>query len=287
MPELEDDDLTMLRTLDPSVSDQPPAPGSARYRDILHRAMSTSATAEPVAAGPARLARPARSWRWPLTWAAAVTAAAAAAVLTVVTVGGSGPAPDQMVLAAANTTADVTSLRGVTQVRAEDGRPRSATIEVSGENMSLVSRDGPVTVTSVIVGGRFYERASDDPKPRTGKVTPESSLAPFAESTGAVVRAALADAEVEDLGEEKVRGSEATHYRLEITTGARAALAALPAGQTAWFELENADEIASIDVWAAGNLIRRVTVDRGPAGSSSTEFYDFNQPITVTVPPGF
>jgi hypothetical protein len=274
MPDIEEEDLAMLRTLDPAVRDEPPAPGSARYNDILSRA---TATARPA---------PKRSWRWPLTWAGATAAAAVAAVVVVATVGGGGPSPEEMVLAAANTTAEVTSLRGTTESVREDGTRTSTTIEVSGADERLVTKDGDVVITSVVVDGTFYEKVSNDPEPRTGRTTPESSLDSFAESTGAVVRAAVRNGDAEDLGEEKVRGSKATHYRLDMTPGARAALAALPANQTAWFELEHAGEIKSIDVWAAGNLIRRVTVDRNQ-GSSTTEFYDFNEPITVTVPPGF
>ncbi|WP_306208125.1 hypothetical protein, partial [Actinoplanes sp. RD1] len=194
--------------------------------------------------------------------------------------------PQDVVLVAAETTSEVTSLRGTTEVDPRDGGHRSATIEVSGADSAIVTRDGDVTVTSVVVGDTFYERASDDPNPRTGKAEPAGRLAPFASSTGAVVRAALQGAEVDDRGEEKVRGATTTHYRLTMTAAARKALGALSPGQTAWFELEYPDEVSTIDIWAAGDLIRRITVQQ-ESQRSTTEFYDFNQPITIAVPPGF
>jgi hypothetical protein len=108
------------------------------------------------------------------------------------------------------------------------------------------------------------EKAEQDADFRTGPLEAEGSLAPFAESAGAVVRAALRGGEIEDLGTEKGRDTGMTHYRLATAGAARDALAALPAEQTAWFELERASEVSSIDVWVAGDLIHRITVDQGP-----------------------
>lgn len=74
-------------------------------------------------------------------------------------------------------------------------------------------------------------------------------------------------------------------YRLSLTGAARDALAALPAGQTAWFELEHPEEVSSIDVWVAGDLIHRITVDQGPR-DATVEFFDFGRPVEITAPPG-
>ncbi|MFI5842953.1 hypothetical protein ACIA8K_24915 [Catenuloplanes sp. NPDC051500] len=291
MPEHEDTTLAVLRSLDPAVDDVPPAPGSARYDDIRRRVMSEvapQATGAPEVATPSRhVVRPARRKRL-LAWTAAAITAVAASVVAVVAFGGvgGGPAADQVVLVAADTTAKVTSLRGVSETTAEDGGKSSSTVEASGDDLSIVTVDGLGTITSISIGDTFYEKTEQDAEFRTGTLDPESTLAPYAESAAAVVRAALRGGTVEEIGEEKVRGAETTHYRLPVTGAARDALAALPAQQTAWFELEQADEVSSIDVWVSGDLIHRITVDQGPR-QAAVEFFDFGAPIRITAPPGF
>jgi hypothetical protein len=46
------------------------------------------------------------------------------------------------------------------------------------------------------------------------------------------------------------------------------------------------DRQGSIDIWTAGDLIRRIAVDQ-PGRRTMIEFYDFGTPVTITVPPGF
>jgi hypothetical protein len=288
MPENEDTTLAVLRALDPVAGDVPPAPGSARYEDIRRRVMSEVATSTSVAPDPVTAAhtvtRPARRTRL-LAWTAAATTAVAASVVAVVALGGTGPAAGDVVLVAADSTAEVTSLRGVSDITAEDGTRSASTIEMSGGDLRIESRRGSQTVSLIVVAGTAYEKTEADPAYRSSPLDPESSLAPFGESAAAVVRAGLDGTEVEKIGTEKVRDAETTHYRLSVTGAARDALAALPAGQTAWFELEDPEEVSSIDVWVAGDLIHRITVDQGPR-DATVEFFDFGRPVRITAPPG-
>ncbi|GAB7040351.1 MULTISPECIES: hypothetical protein [Catenuloplanes] len=287
MPDLDDATTAALRTMDPAIREEPPAPGSARYEEILRRAMSGT---------PVVPARRVPVFRRPMAWTA-VTTAVAASVLAVVALGGTGgtlsphsPVASSMtahdaLLLAADTTAEVNSLRATGTMVHEDGARSTSEVEVSGGDYHSVWRIGTVSVASYTIGDTFYERASDDPVLRTGKTTPESDLAPFGESTGAVVRTALRGTEVQSVGREQVRGATTTHYRLTMNAASRDALGRLPAGQAAWFNLEHPEDITAIDVWVAGDLIHRIRVEgRTP---STTEFYDFGAPITIATPPGF
>lgn len=94
-------------------------------------------------------------------------------------------------------------------------------------------------------------------------------------SSAAVVRAALAGGDVVDVGDETGRGVRTTHYRVTIDDAGRAALAALPANQRAWFRLQDlrADRL---DVWVAGDLIRRLHIRVEEDDSDTTvDYFDF------------
>jgi hypothetical protein len=279
----EDWELTELRRLDPALRDAPPAPGSVRYDTILERAMSLQ-TADPTTHTSTQPQRPPRSRRW-LTWAAAGTGVAASVLTTVVVLGGDSTSAAAAVLTAAERVENVVTLRGTTHSEIKTGGASNTTIEANGADMKIVTRDDIGTVSTTIVGGIAYESNSDGTHNK-GAVSADNSLAPFAEATGNVVQAALDGADVTDKGTERVRGADATHYRVKLTTESRRALAALPAGQTAWFEVEHPEQITSIDIWTAGDLIRRIAVDQ-PERRTLTEFYDFGQPVTITKPAGF
>jgi hypothetical protein len=262
-----DTDLDFLRPLDPSLHDAPPAPGSARYEAIRHKA------------------QPPRTRRR-MTWAAIGTGVAASMLATVVVVlGGNTTSAHAAVLTAAESTGKVVTLRGTTQSKIKTGGTSRTTIEANGSDLKIVRQDDIGTVTTTIVGDTVYETNSDGTRGKTA-IPPAPRLAPFADATGAVVRAALDGANVTDRGSEQVRGNETTHYHVTLTAASRRALGALPPAQTAWFEVEQADQITSIDIWTAGDLIRRIAVDQ-PERRTMTEFYDFGRPVTITVPPGF
>ncbi|MDP9799441.1 hypothetical protein J2S43_007953 [Catenuloplanes nepalensis] len=288
MPDHDDVTMALLRSLDPAAAEEPPAPGSARYDEILRRAKG-GAPAAPVHKRALR--------RRPLAWMTAATTAVAASVVTVLALGGTGAVPSpfapvasattahQAVLLAADATADVPSLRTSGVMVHEDGVRSTSATEVSGGDFKLVWWIGTVTVTSYVIDGKWWERASDDPGLRTGETDGGPYLAPFGESTRAVVRTALDGTQVQDLGGEVVRDAQTTHYRVELNTASRAALSKLPDLQRAWFNLENPGEVTSIDVWVAGDLIHRISVVG--LTSSTIDFYDFGAPITIAVPPGF
>lgn len=279
----EDWELTELRRLDPAQRDAPPAPGSARYDTILERAMSLQ-TADTNTITPVQ--RTTRSRRW-MTWAAAGTGVAASVLTTVVVLGGDNTSASAAVRTAAERIENVVTLRGTTHDEIKTGGASDTTIEANGADMKLVEHDGIGTITTTIVSGIVYESTSDsDGTPHKNTGPNEHALAPFAEATGNVVQAALHGADVTDKGTEQVRGADATHYQVKLTAASRRALDALPAGQTAWFELEHAEQITSIDIWTAGDLIRRIAVDQ-PERRTMTEYYDFGQPVTITKPAGF
>jgi hypothetical protein len=262
-----DTDFDFLRPLDPTLHDAPPAPGSARYEAIRLKA------------------QPPRTRRW-MTWAAIGTGVAASVLATVVVVlGGSSTSANAAVLTAAERTEKVVTLRGTTQSQTKTGGTSRSTIEANGSDLKIVEQDDIGTVTTTIVGATTYESNSDGTRSKVA-IPPAPRLAPFADAAGTVVRAALDGANVTDKGSEQVRGVDTTHYHVTLTAASRRALDALPPAQTAWFEVEHADQITSIDIWTAGDLIRRIAVDQ-PERRTMTEFYDFGQPVTITVPPGF
>jgi hypothetical protein len=76
-----------------------------------------------------------------------------------------------------------------------------------------------------------------------------------------------------------------------MSAASRAALRALPIQQTAQLGVQQSDEtpepeLTSLDIWTADDLIRRITVDV-PERTATYEYYDFNLPVTIAVPPGF
>jgi hypothetical protein len=263
MPDI---DLDFLRPLDPTRHDAPPPAGSARYDAIRDRA------------------RPARTRRW-MPWAAAGTGVAASILATVVVLGGDSTSASAAVRAAAERTEKVVSLRGTTQSQIKSGGATSATVEANGADLTIVSRDDLGTITTTFLGRYVYEKNSDGTS-RKSVASPEHRLAPFADATGNVVEAALTGGDVTDEGTEQVRGADTTHYHVTLTAQSRTALAALPAVQTAWFDVEHAEDITSLDIWTAGDLIRRITVDQSDR-RSTTEYYDFGRPVTIAVPTGF
>jgi len=261
-----DTDFDFLRPLDPTLDDAPPAPGSARYEAIRARA------------------EPRRSRRW-MTWTAIGSGVAASVLAAVVVLGGDRTPAATVVLTAAEHTEQVVTLRGVTRSEIKTGGTSTTTVEANGSDLRLVTHDDIGTVTLTVVGNIGYETNSDGSSHKSA-IPAGQRLAPFADAAGNVVKAALDGAEVTDKGTEQVRGVKTTHYHVRLTAAARRALDALPPVQTAWFEVEHADEITSVDIWTAGDLIRRIAVDQ-PERRTMTEFYDFGRPVTIVVPPGF
>ena len=119
-------------------------------------------------------------------------------------------------------------------------------------------------------------------------VQPEERNAPYAESSAAIVEAAVSESTVTEVGVEDVRGVEATHYHVRLDDAVIRRLGTLRPNQLSAFELENTSSIRSLDVWISDGYIRRLRVTQNyeaPDSSGTTvEFYDFGADITITPP---
>ena len=100
------------------------------------------------------------------------------------------------------------------------------------------------------------------------------------------MKAALTGSDVTDLGTETVRGHDAQHYRIKLTSRSTPALQALDPSALSRFELEYPDGVVGLDVWVADDLIHRIAVrsDWESGEGSTIEFYDFGADITIRPP---
>lgn len=294
-PRRDDVLLDALAALDPTTADSPPAPGSTRRLSILEHAMTRTTHLAPTddpTSGDDR-GTPRRRSRRPVFALAA--AAVAAVVLGIVVVApGSDPTPASAAEAlaqAAETTGEATTLR--VEATSEDTYSTSrVTAEVNGTDYRI---EGTGTYadgheergTTVVIGNTVWEDGAKRIAP------PEERNAAYAPSSEAVVKAIIDGSTLEDLGDEDVRGVSARHIRATLTPTSRAALSALSPSQVGMFELEYPDEVDTLDLWIADDLIRRIRVavneGTGPDGkpqvnATNTEFYDFGADITITAP---
>jgi hypothetical protein len=272
-------DDEVLAALDPTLRDAPPAPGSPRYQAILERAMTQTLSTAPTSFQPAPAKR-----RWK-GWTAAAAGLAAAAVAAVMVLPGQTPSAAAAVLTASDKTAKATTGRAQV-VNTGDGAGTSSTAnaEFNGADVRIVypaHANGTMIVT--MLGDKRITSTPGGAITNEVTVPPSERFTPFARSAADVVRAALSSAaSVQKIGTEKVRGAEATHYRVKLTATSRAALGKLSPSETFWFDLEAPGDVATVDVWVADDLIRRVKVagDR----NSTTEFWDFGSRIEVKRP---
>jgi hypothetical protein len=291
----EENDPDRLGELDPLLRVAPPAPGSVRYEAIREKSMTQTTTRTAPDHRPVRF----QPRRRHLLWGAVATGAVAAAVAAAVAFGTSGtpssptgPDGHQLLLAAAQQTGELKSLRFAQAPHGGGGF--GATGEISGDNARVVSTGEGTSSTTTIVGDVRYTTTAK------GKTTHErlagtDKPASFATSAADVVRAVTGDADVQTVGTEKVRGADTTHYRLTVkeqTSGADPAspLTSLPDNELAWFDWDGIGAYSAtvtVDVWVADNLIRRIggTVT-GQDPLPTTEFFDFNAPIVITAPAG-
>jgi hypothetical protein len=293
--------LDALASLDPAATDAPPIPGSPRHLSILEHAMTTTDPTTAVEAdapsadqpNPIRLGPPHRRRRLALLLAAA--ALVAVIVGLAIVMPGSDPAPASASVAlaqAADTTGDAITLR-VAATYERSGSTDEITVAGNGSDYRIEAvgtfDDGRVErETTVVIGDTVWE----DGAMRTD-VPPEERNAAFAPSSAAVVDAILDGSMLEDLGDSDVRGESARHIRATLTPTSRAALAALSPSQVAMFELEYPDDVETVDLWVADDLIRRIRVEvdwgTGEGGEpqsnlATIEFYDFGADIEITPP---
>lgn len=285
--------LEDLGTLDPALADAPPEPGSSRYRTILEHAM-TATEANPST--DLRRFDPAprqRTRRRRIGVAVGTIAAAVIAVTAVVVLEpGRSPAPvsaKAAVTSAASATGDVRSLRTEATYDSGGEPPTHLSGEIDGPDYtSTFRRPGPdgkesVSIVTVIGSTRWEEH---DGKVTKSESPPEENNAPFPQASEAVVKAALTDSDVTDLGTETVRGRDAQHYRIKLTERSIAALQALDPSELSRFELEYPQGVVGLDVWVADDLIHRIAArsDWESGEGSTIEFYDFGADITISPP---
>jgi hypothetical protein len=279
----DDLELARMHRMDPTLRSAPPAPGSLRYHQILEKAMTQMIDRQMTDTTPVR---PRRRWAG---WAAASGAAATAVGVTVaVLAGSSAPAAADVLKAAALHTSQATSLRFASTM--PGGFTATGEVRGSDSRVIYIGEGGSQTMT--VIGDRRY--TTQNGKTSVERLAAGSRLAPFAASAADVVRAAVADGKATKIGNEKVRGVEATHYRLTLAerTGAaqpEPALAKLPKNELAWFDLEGVGSYSAdvtVDVYVADGLIHRLgVIVAGQHGAgSSDDFFDFNAPITITPP---
>lgn len=297
-----DDDrlLDDLAALDPALTDPAPSSGSPRAHEILERAMTTADTdAERNPSDrldePAERSDPHRTRRIGRRLVAA--AAAAAAVLVVVGVvvvlePDRDPTPAAALTQAAERTEEEQTLRSDYRWVDEDGETRILRTDHDGDDLRrtylTVGPDGAAVATgrsTVYIGDREWEIDGDEVMPIPD---PDGHNAPYAQSSAAIVGAAVSETTVTELGEQDVRGTPATHYRIDLDAAAIGRLEDLPTNQRSAFELEYPSNIRRLDVWIADGHLRRIQViqDYEAADSPGTtvEFYDFGADITIEPP---
>ncbi|BCJ51970.1 hypothetical protein Asp14428_34450 [Actinoplanes sp. NBRC 14428] len=203
-------------------------PANGRGRTVAAAPISSRTVAATPAngRGQAVAATPVRGRRW-MPWTVAAAGAAASVLATMVVLGGDGTSASAAVLTAAERTEKVVTLRGTTQDEIRTGGASTTTVEANGPDLKIMTQEGGGTITTTVIGDTVYESRSDGTSLKQ-KLRAGERLAPFAQSTGNVIRAALNDANVTAKGTDRVRGTEAEHYHVELTPKSRRALAALP-----------------------------------------------------------
>jgi hypothetical protein len=301
--------IEQLITLDPVHVDRAPEPGSTRHAEILERAMQKTVTAtDPSDPGPSISPQPTDpgdrvqiGGRWRPRRRSVFLLGAVAAILAIVA-GVVVFEPDRPVSPAAalsraaENTNEALTLRseyvredgdgGFSVVRSEhrggDVRRTFSVIEPDGSERTDVEDDEFI----VYIGNKGWT-VNDGPDKAT-IVQPEERNAPYAESSAAIVEAAVSESTVTEVGVEDVRGVEATHYHVRLDDAVIRRLGTLRPNQLSAFELENTSSIRSLDVWISDGYIRRLRVTQNyeaPDSSGTTvEFYDFGADITITPP---
>lgn len=218
-----------LSGLDPVGHDAPPAAGSPRFNDIKENAMQMITrpditTEYQPTNTPIPPQRPVRRYRRALLGAAAAIAALTVGAVIVVDPGGA-PSAEALVLDAASNLAQYDSLRASLVRNQVDGSLYEGTAEFDGQSVHTefveTGPDGDVLYTEgiTVIGETIWSQNNDEIfEEQTG---PNDRLTPFPEASEAVITAALQGADVEPIGAENVRGTDADRYRIVQTTESR------------------------------------------------------------------
>lgn len=86
--------------------------------------------------------------------------------------------------------------------------------------------------------------------------------------------------------EETVDGVATTRYDIRLSDESVAALSALTPNELAWFELEYPDEVHTLSVWVADDLVQRIEIVYRDQVTTRARFFNFDGNITITAPPG-
>lgn len=287
--------LGLVRPLDPTTTDTPPAPGSDRYRSILESAMHTDLG--PIANGdaPATTLHQPAIGRTPAPRRRAWRLVAACAAATVIAVGGlvvlradNAPTAQAAVRSAAQAMDEITSLEGELTMSFVGVSDETSRIRVDGNNVDISNDTRYVDrreehSTFVVLDGMGYETING--QTTTRPVARDEGLAPFGPSSAAVITAALEGSDVTERGTDTIDGVVTTRYDIQLTPASVAALSDLTPSELAWFELECPQDVESMSVWVAEGLVRQIEVTQHQF-VSRTRFFNFGADITITAPPG-
>lgn len=165
---------------------------------------------------------------------------------------------------------------------------------VAGDDMRIESygtyADGHVEGSTTVVIDDQITQVALDGSVETSTIDDDSErLRPFAASSAAVVETVLAGGDVTDLGAASVDGVDARHYRIDLDGATRQELAKLDPTALARFQLDHPDEVTSLDVWVAEDLIRRIDITSETSANGRLEtvttrvdYFDFNSHVTTS-----
>jgi hypothetical protein len=286
----DDDLLDLLGPLDPTMNEHPPAPGSDRYRSILEFAMQTDLDTPAADTGPSGYLPPTRRHRrrtWRLVAGTAAATLAAVGGLLVVQ-SSDTPTAQATVASAADAISTITSFEGEltsSQPGVSEGTTR---IRVDGDDLQITGEtryaDGHTEAsTFTVVDGTGYETIEG--QTTSTPLGPDDGLAPFGQSSAALISAALEGSQVSERGGDTLNGVSTTRYDIQLTDTSIAALSALTPNELAWFELEYPDEVQALSVWAADDLVHQIEIVHRDHVTRTT-FFNFGGDITITAPPG-
>lgn len=80
-------------------------------------------------------------------------------------------------------------------------------------------------------------------------------------------------------------GVTTTRYDIQLTETSVAALLALKPNELAWFELEYPDDVRTLSVWVADDLVHQVEITQRDQ-VTRTRFFNFGAGMIITPPPG-
>jgi hypothetical protein len=293
----DDSFLKRLSRMDPAQVDSEPTKGSDRYHSILEAAMHTVQDPNLTAAADRPAARP--HWKRRLVFAAAAAVVVGAVAVGIVLLQpGRSVSPAAAVAAAATNLGEMTTLRGAMVREAsllgegdELVDSTSSTIEVDGVNVRVESttttgEEAPFSTSFTVIGDQMWETSYDGTTTSsTLSPNPDERLAPFAQASEAVLKAALTDASVVKMGSESVRDRQAIHYHIGPADSWQGALTRLSPSVLAWFELEAIYPETAVDVWVSDGMIVRIVVEDNQV-TATLEFYDFGADIHIEPPAG-